>query len=385
MSPRLIALGFAPLAFGLSGFAFVGLIEPMAADLGESVALTGQLQAAFFISCGIGGPFVARATAQLNRKRLLFWVVAGMVAMNAISAIANNLEAIAIARVIGGVLAALTLPVASTIAVGLASEAERPKAIAIVLGGYTFAFLLGIPVATALGDWLGWRAAFWFASAIGIIALGVTSVAVPEHGSAPPAIGASFRAALVDNNPKLLLISLIGFTATFTTVSFIGPIITVVTSLEGAAIGAIQISTGVGSLLGLSAGAYLARLPLRTSLMLCMAVAVVTQAAFSLGMLNDLGVFAIPSIVAIIVFGSGAMFATNPVIQSELARSAGPAATIAFVLNSSMIYLGQGLGAVSGGLVTGSGSLAWTGFAGAILAVFAMAAVASIGRSGDSL
>ncbi|MEL7452132.1 MAG: MFS transporter, partial [Pseudomonadota bacterium] len=212
------------------------------------------------------------------------------------------------------------------------------------------------------------------------VALGITLLAVPSEGSAPPAISASFKAALVEQNPKLLLISLIGFTATFTTVSFIGPIITAVTSLEGAAIGAVQISTGVGSLLGLSAGAYLARFPLRYSLAFCMTVAAITQAAFSLGMFNDLGVLAIPSVIAIIIFGSGAMFATNPIVQTELARSSGPAATIAFALNSSMIYLGQGLGAVCGGLVIAFGSLSWTGFAGAVLAVFATMAVASIKR-----
>ncbi len=380
MNAKLLALAFGPLAFGLSGFAFVGLIDPMAADLNESVAVIGQLQAAFFIACGIGGPFVARATGGFDRKRLLLWVIAGMAAMNAVSAIANSFEAIVFARLVGGVFAALTLPVASTIAVGLVDEAKRPKAIAIVLGGYTVAFLLGIPVATALGDWLGWRAAFWLASVSGMVALGITLLAVPSEGSAPSAISASFKAALVEQNPKLLLISLIGFTATFTTVSFIGPIITAVTSLEGAAIGAVQISTGVGSLLGLSAGAYLARFPLRYSLEVSMTVAAITQAAFSLGMFNDLGVLAIPSVIAIIIFGSGAMFATNPIVQTELARSSGPAATIAFALNSSMIYLGQGLGAVCGGLVIAFGSLSWTGFAGAVLAVFATMAVASIKR-----
>ena len=75
------------------------------------------------------------------------------------------------------------------------------------------------------------------------------------------------------------------------------------------------------------------------------------------------------------------MFATNPIIQTELARTSGPAATIAFALNSSMIYLGQGLGAVCGGLVTSQASLAWTGVAGAVLAVIAMMTLTSLSRT----
>lgn len=50
MNPRLISLVFAPFAFGTSAFAFVGLIDPMAEDLGIGVPLAGQLQTVFAIA-----------------------------------------------------------------------------------------------------------------------------------------------------------------------------------------------------------------------------------------------------------------------------------------------------------------------------------------------
>ena len=72
------------------------------------------------------------------------------------------------------------------------------------------------------------------------------------------------------------------------------------------------------------------------------------------------------------------MFATNPIIQTELARATWPAATIAFALNSSMIYLGQGLGAVVGGFVTFSIGLEYLGYAGAGLGVIALLGVRAL-------
>ncbi|MBI1394038.1 MAG: MFS transporter [Alphaproteobacteria bacterium] len=378
MNLRLISLVFAPFAFGTSGFAFVGLIDPMAEGLGIGVPLAGQLQTVFAVACGIGGPILARVLAGRDRKRLLLFVIVILIAMNIASALAPNFAAIAGVRIAGGVFAALTLPLAATIGVNMASEAQRPAAIATVFAGYTLAFLIGMPVATLLGDAYGWRAAFWFAGAISIVALGVIALGAPAGVQAPTIAGANFKSALRGNNVRLLLITLIGFSATFTTVSFIGPVITDFTGLAGAAIGAIQIATGVGSLLGLPAGAMLARLPLRASLSVLMLITLATQALFSFGMLVDTGALAVPLIILVMALGSGALFASNPVIQSELAKSAGPAATIAFALNSSMVYFGQGLGATLGGSVTAVSGIGWIGAAGALVALICLGVAVSL-------
>jgi len=364
MNPRLLSLVFAPFAFGTSAFAFVGLIDPMAEGLRITVPVAGQLQTVFAIACGIGGPLLARLLGGLDRKRLLIVVMMILAVMNAASALAHGFGAIAAIRVAGGLFAALTLPLASTIAVTMEPESRRPAALATVLAGYTLAFLFGMPFCTLLGDAFGWRAAFWFAGAICAVAGLVIAIGAPAGVSAPQAAGANFRAALNGDNLRLMTITLLGFAATFATVSYIGPLITAFAGLEGAAIGGVQIATGVGSLLGLPAGAALAKLPIRTALAGLLCATGATQALFSLGMLVDLGWMALPVLVVAMALGSAALFATSPVIQTRLARSAGPAATIAFALNGSMIFFGQGFGATLGGTVTALSGIAWSGLAG---------------------
>ncbi|MEM1191204.1 MAG: MFS transporter [Pseudomonadota bacterium] len=373
MNIRLLSLAFAPFAFGTSAFAFVGLIVPMADGLRTSVPVTGQLQTVFAIACGIGGPILARAFARFDRKRLLMIVMLLLTIMNVASALAPGFSALLVTRVTGGLFAALTMPLASSIAVMLVPDAKRPAALATVLSGYTLAFLLGMPTATLLGETYGWRAAFWFASAISLLSFGVIALGTPARQAVAAAAGANFRAALQGNNRRLVLITMIGFCATFTTVSFIAPVITAFAGLEGAAIGGIQLATGVGSLLGLPAGAVLARLPVRRALIILLATTAVTQLAFTAGMLQGLGVLAVPVLLFVMASASAALFAMSPVIQTQLANTAGASATLAFAVNGSMLYFGQGLGASLGGAVFAASSIAWVGAAGACVAVLGIA------------
>ena len=344
----------------------------MSRDLGVGIASVGQLQTAFALACGIGGPILARLLAKFDRKRLLLCVLTVLLLMNIGSALAPDLITIGSIRFAAGFFAALTLPLASTLAVSLVPDARRPKAIATVLVGYTLAFVIGIPAGSILGDMYGWRSAFWLAAGIAGLAIVVIGLFAPAHIHVPEPGASSFRRALKGQNPKLMLITLLGFAGTFTTVSFIGPVITASTGITGSGIAAIQISTGIGSLLGLPAGAYLARLTARTGLSIMLVAIVLTQLLFSVGMLFDLGMLSIPLLVFTMGFNSAALFGTSPVIQAQLAQAAGPAATIAFALNGSMLYSGQGLGSSVGGAVTSSMGLGWTGIAGALAALIAL-------------
>lgn len=384
-NPRLLVLVFAPFAFGTSAFAFVGLIDPMAQDLGVSVPLVGQLQTVFALACGIGGPLLARALGKYDRKLLLTLVMLGLAGLNIATALAPTFTAIATVRVIGGLFAALTLPLATTIAVTIVDEVKRPAAIATVLAGYTLAFLVGLPLCTWLGATFGWQAAFWFGAGVSALSFMVIGIGAPANVSVPAMADAKFRDALRGDNLRFIAISLLIFAATFSSVSLVGPIITAYSGVSGAAIGAIQFGTAFGSLFGLPAGAFLARLPVRQSLGGLLAITLLTQSMYFFGITNDFGALAIPSLMVVMSAGSAALFASSPIIQTELAKASGAAATIAFALNGSMIYFGQGIGASLGGIVTASGGLAFTGLAGASVALLGLLVVTGLGTRSQAL
>jgi MFS transporter, DHA1 family, inner membrane transport protein len=378
MNPRLISLVFAPFALGTSAFVFIGLIDPMAESLGVGVPLIGQLQMVFAIACGFGGPFLARLLSSVDRKRLLVGVLASMVAMNVASALAPDFTTLAGLRFAGGFFAALTIPLATTIGVNIVPEARRPDAIAAVMAGYTLAFLFGMPLGTVLGDTFGWQAAFWFAGGVAFVAAILIALVAPGNVKAPQLAGANFKTALADENPKLMAITMLGFVATFVTVGYIGPVITETTGLTGAAIGGVQIATGIGSLIGVPVGALFARLPVRKALFVLFILAGLTQMAFWLGMRFDFGVVSVPFLIVTMALGSAALFATTTVVQARLAATSGAAVTIAFALNSSMVYFGQGVGATLGGGVIAATGIAWIGIAGSMVAIVGLLVIGSL-------
>lgn len=385
MNLRLLSLVFAPLAFGTSAFVFIGLIDPMAKNLGVGIPEVGRLQTIFAVACALGGPVLARLLSQWDRKGLLLLVMAILTATSIGSAMAPTYGVLAGIRFAGGLFAALTLPLATTLAVSMVDETRRPSAIATVLAGYTLAFLLGMPLGSVLGDAFGWRAAFWFAAGISVIAFVLIGLGAPG-GVAPPVVGkASFAEALRGENAVLMLMTLAAFTATFCTVSFIGPVITGISGLTGAAIGAVQVATGVGSLVGLPLGAVLARFRTRLALRILLTSTVLSQSLFFLGLKFDLGWFALPALLIAMISGSAALFATSPIIQSNIAKNAGEAATIAFALNGSMLYLGQGVGAFLGGLGIAQIGLAAVGILGAGVGLIGLVLTGRLDREAASL
>jgi predicted MFS family arabinose efflux permease len=74
--------------------------------------------------------------------------------------------------------------------------------------------------------------------------------------------------------------------------------------------------------------------------------------------------------LALLVFlGSTALFALAPLMQARLVALAPEDRAVALALSGAMALAGQGLGAALGGAVIASAGLAWTGAAGALLAL----------------
>lgn len=367
---RVIVLILAPFSFSTGAYVFAGLIEPMAADLDVSVPMAAQLQTAFAVACALGGPLLAVATGAIGRKRLLVSVLAALAVLNALSALAEAFVPLMAARIAVGLVGSLALPVASTIAIAMVPPERRARALAIVMAGNALAFLAGIPLGSVVGGSLGWPASFWLASGLCAIAAVAVMAVIPATGPALRPPPGAFRSVLRWPLTGLFGITALAFAATFASAGLVGPLTTRLTGATGAGVGAVQAIVGVGAIVGLAVGARLAvsdGRPLTT--LFCVVIA--AQLLYSVGMLA--GVSSAVGVVVVAVAtlcGAAALFAVSPIVQTRLAEGAGPFATVAFALNGSMIFLGQGLGTALGGLTTSLFGLAWIGIAGAVVAAF---------------
>ena len=101
---------------------------------------------------------------------------------NLLSALAPSYGLLLAARFLAGLPHRAYFGVASLVAADLAGRKRRARAVARVLLGLSIASVVGVPAATAIGQSLGWRAAF---AAAALLALGTAALGAGLRSLAP--------------------------------------------------------------------------------------------------------------------------------------------------------------------------------------------------------
>lgn len=382
MNPRIFILAFASFAFGTQTYVFAGLLERLAADLEVSIGTAGQLASVFAIVYAVSAPVLAGVAASYNRKRILTVALLVLCVLNVMAAAMPDFASLLVVRVLSGLASALVMPVAAAAAATLASPEKRGRALAVVMGGMVLSFVLGIPLGSIIGDAFGWRATFTFTGVLALIAALAVAAALP---TVPNADRAGFKVLAIAFERRVLtnlLFTMTAFAATFCVIAFVGPVVTAITGLEGRGVGLMQAIIGAGMIVGVIAGGIIAdRSHSSRIVALAFFVMAITLAGYSALMMSSDGIssaVAFAGLVAVILVGAAALFTLSPIVQTRLVEAAPKTITVVLALNASMIFLGQGLGTIVGGLVIESVGLPSVGLAGALVAalgtVFALAA-----------
>lgn len=355
---------------GTQALAFVGLLDRLAEDLGVSVATAGQLVPFYAVTFALAAPLTGALVARLERRGVLVAALAGVALVNLAAAFAPGFAALAGLRVIAGLLATLTVPIAAATAASLAEPEARGRAMSVVLGGVTVALVAGLPLGSLVGELFGWRACFLLSAAVtGAGALAIAALLPRAPSDDRPGLGM----IAVGLRPPILLHLLVTFaslTAAFCINTYIAPIVSSVTGFDGAGVGAMQACAGLGAILGVTFGGRNAdaeapeRACLRAYWVLIASLLglAALMAATRSGPAGPGGAAAL----GLLLFLNGAsMFWIMPTIQRRLAERAVHARNVVLALNGSMVFLGQAMGGALGGLAIGRAGLPVTALAGA--------------------
>ncbi|MBV6657317.1 MAG: MFS transporter [Devosiaceae bacterium] len=375
MPSAVYLLALAAFVVGTQSYVFSGLLADLAADLNVSVATAGQLLAAFAITSAIASPLVVSALSRFERKRILILSLAGVAIVNAATAFLPVFEGFLAARILVAVVSAAVMPMAGAIGASLVPPEKQGQALGIILSGLTIAFIAGVPLGTVVGGLFGWRATFLFAALVALAVIPAIAFGVPATApsqSAPKADWGVIKRPVVQLGLFLIGMS---FVAAYPVIAYLGPIITLTTGFEGAAIGAMQSAIGFGSIAGLAAGSMLADrrafVPnMRVMYAALAAVLLLWAAAFALGAPGT--VVTIGFVALAIFLTSAALIAPSPAIEKALVQADPEQSALTLAMNTSVIYLGQGIGAGLGGLVVGSLGFGVLGFVGGAVAAVAL-------------
>jgi len=350
--PRVVAvLALSIFVLGTSEFMITGLLPEMARDLAVSIPATGYLISAFAIGMIVGAPLMAIVTLALPRRTTLVASLLVFVVGHVLAALASDYGVVLVARVVTALATATFWVVAAVVAVSMASEHLRARALAVLLSGLTVATVLGVPLGTVVGQQLGWRATFWAVAGLALLGLVGVLATVPRRteGTRRPVL----RDELAAFRRRRLWLAL-GTTALYqagalSVVAYVAPLLTAVAGVPESWVPAVLFGYGLAALTGITVGGRLADAHPWATLFTALGAGAVIFAV--------LGLFAaVPgvAVVSIVLLGGVAFLVAAP-LNARVFQLAGAAPTLASAANTAAFNVGNTLGPVLGGLVISAG------------------------------
>ncbi|MFI9175627.1 MFS transporter [Streptomyces lincolnensis] len=368
----LTLLTLCSFTLGTGEIMIAGLLPDIAADAGVSLSTAGLLVSSFALTVVIGGPVLALTTGRARRRRLLVGLMIVYVLGNVVSAVAPSFWPLAGGRIIAALAHSALMPLFFGIAADIVPPHKRGMAVARVSLGFSLAMIAGLPIGTALGQWLDWRATFW---AVAVLTLAIT---VPVAALAPDTAGISADEdqgrlkelkVLGDRRVQLVTgITALCAAASFTAYTYVTPLLTDAVGFGESAVTVLLLLFGIGGTVGNLIGG---RLTDRSVLgAVSASVAALMVSLLLLGATTGLKYVAVGFLF---LFGA-AYYAVMPAVNTRLLNVASQQArTLALTVQSSAFNLGTALGGWLGGrVIAGGAGLRWLPVVGGAVALVAL-------------
>ncbi|WP_125611521.1 MFS transporter [Specibacter cremeus] len=379
-SPRHIALAIASLAVGGFGigtteFAMMGLLPNVADGVGVGVPEAGHLISAYALGVVVGAPLLAALGARLPRKALALGLMVLFTLGNLSSFFAPDFGWLLATRFLAGLPHGAYFGVAAVLAASMVAPTKRGRAIAAVMMGLSIANVVGVPLATMVGQNWGWRLMFVLVAGIGAVTIAAVARFVPARPADPAAgIGRELGTLRRGQLWLTLLVGVVGFGGFFAVYTYVANTMTEVAGLPAAMLPLIVGLYGLGMVAGNVVGGKLADWSVMGGIYAVMAFIAAMLVLYSVTV-------HIPVMALVMVFvigASGAMLI--PSLQTRLLDVSPGAATLASSLNHSALNMANALGAFVGGLVIGWGwGYTAPALVGAVLAVLGLGVAAVSG------
>jgi len=368
----LFALALGSFCIGTSEFASMGILQLFSQSLGIDLPTATNAITAYAFGVVIGAPLVTLVAAQLNRRTLLLFLMGLFILGNVFSALSANLGMFALARFISGMPQGAYFGAGAVVASYIVGPGHGGKAFALVMTGLTVATVIGSPLATFLGQNLGWRNTYLAVAGFAAFAFLALWIWVPQTdalrgGSVVQELGSLRRPAVW----AMMIVAALGVASIFAVYTFIGPFITDVAALDQSWIPVALALFGLGMTAGNLIGGRLADAHPAKGLFVGFGCALIVLALLAAGGSNVW-------VLMPALFGVGlTMMVAIPTIQVRLTRFAPEAPTLMGAMNLAALNVANAIGAWAGGLTIAFGygllSAAWAGFGLTLLGLLVFA------------
>lgn len=352
--PWLIGLIAASFVVQADDYMVLGIMEPLAADLGVSEAAVGQLVTVYSLVYALGAPLLALAISGRAKRVLLPGALIVFAVANFAVWLVEGYAELMTLRVVAAAAAALILPAALATAAQHAPRGARGRMMSLVMLGLTGAVVLGVPAGAYLAAVADWRLSFAMCGVIAVIAavqLVRTLPAGPGEKRADPASGSGLR--VLTERPVLVLfaVTVIAVAGNLGFQTYLAPFVMGATGVGQAGFALLLVIIGLAGFAGTyTSGVLCDRFSPMTALIVVLAV--FSASAAAMAMVWSIRPASIFVLVPLITLWSASAWGVPPAVQSLLvARVGSTRAAEALAFNSSTVYLGAALGSAGGGML----------------------------------
>ena len=165
----------------------VGLLPDIGHTFAVSDSVTGLLVSLYAVMVATLAVPLTLATSRFARKPLLLATLLGYALSNVLVAAAPVFGVVAAGRTVGGVTHALFFSLIIGYVPRLVARADVGRALALVGGGASAGFVVGVPLSTTLGTAVGWRSSFAVLAVMAVLTFALVSRLLPGVAHEPTA------------------------------------------------------------------------------------------------------------------------------------------------------------------------------------------------------
>ena len=175
----------------------------MAGDLDVDIVVVAHMLAGSSVAVGVSSFFTGPLAERLGRRGLLVGALVIMAAMMAGSAAAWTYWQVLLAAILGGLASGIYMGTIYGEVGDRVADSQRGRAMGWLIGGQSLALLVGVPMASWIGAFIGWRGVSLVVGGCTAVVAGATAVLVRGSGGAAVAkpVRGGIRAAL---GPRVL-------------------------------------------------------------------------------------------------------------------------------------------------------------------------------------
>jgi predicted MFS family arabinose efflux permease len=236
-----------------SEFMPVSLLTPLGSDLRVSEGEAGQAIAVSGIFAVLTSLFISSATWGVDRRTLLLWLTGLMIASGLITAFAPTYATFMVGRALIGVVIGGFWSMSTATVMRLVAEHDVPRALALLNGGNALATTIAAPLGSFLGQYIGWRGAFFCVVPLAAVTLAWQFFSLPRMPSRErSSAAAAFKVLARPQVPLGMLAVALLFMGQFALFTYMRPFLEAVTGVSVSALSLILLGLGLAGLAGTS-------------------------------------------------------------------------------------------------------------------------------------